>query len=266
MLVDTHAHLDDPRLLEQIESVILAAQSAGVTGILAVATTASSAETCVALADRFPMVYAAVGIQPNHVGEIASGDWATIRRLALHPKVRAIGETGLDHYWNEVPLPLQRSVFTDHIRLSLETQLPLVIHMREPKADEGASPCGHEIVAQLQQVAQGSTVRGVMHSFSGNAAIASECLRLGLHISFAGMLTYKKSEPLREVARTIPDERLLVETDSPYLSPEPFRGRRPNEPAMVVHTAACLAELRGLRFDELCRITTENAQRLFGMG
>ena len=265
MLFDTHAHLDDPRLLEKIDSVIPAAESAGLTGILAVATTAASAETCVALAERFPIVYAAVGIQPNYVGEIASRDWQLICRLASHPKVRAIGETGLDHYWNEVPLAQQRSVFADHIALSLETQLPLVIHMREPQANPEDSPCGREIIEMLQQVAGGAALRGIMHSFTGSAAIAEECLRLGLHISFAGMVTYKKSQTLRDVARSIPSDRLLVETDSPYLSPEPQRGRRPNEPAMVVHTAACLAETRGISFDELCRLTTENAQRLLGI-
>ncbi len=265
MLFDTHAHLDDPRLLEKIESVILAAESAGLAGILAVATTAASAETCVALAERFEIVYAAVGIQPNHVGEIADGDWQTIRRLATHPKVRAIGETGLDHYWNEVPLAQQRSVFADHIALSLETQLPLVIHMRESQAAPGGSPCGREIIDQLSQIASGGALQGIMHSFTGTADIAAECLQLGLHISFAGMVTYKKSQGLRDAARTIPGDRLLVETDSPYLSPEPVRGQRPNEPAMVVHTAACLAESLGIEFEDFCRLTTDNAQRLFGI-
>ncbi len=265
MLFDTHAHLDDPQLLSQIDSVIQAAASAGLKGILAVATTAQSAARCVNLADRFEMVYAAVGIQPNHVGEVAKGDWDRIVELASHAKVRAIGETGLDYYWNDVPLEVQRPIFADHIRLSLATGLPLVIHMREPKKEVDGSPCGQDIIDQLRRVAEGATIKGIMHSFTGNAVIAEECLSLGLHISFAGMVTYKNAAQLRDVVKLIPPDRLLIETDSPYLSPEPVRSHRPNQPAQITHTAACISETRSMELDELCRITTENARRLFGL-
>jgi TatD DNase family protein len=153
-----------------------------------------------------------------------------------------------------VPLAVQQDYFDRHIRLSQATGLPLVIHLRETAA---------EILAMLQEARQRGELRGVMHSFTGTTEQAAEFLALGMHISFAGMLTYKKSDELRAVAATIPADCLLVETDSPYLSPEPFRGKRPNEPARVVHTAECLAQVRGVSISELARQTMANSVALF---
>jgi TatD DNase family protein len=174
--------------------------------------------------------------------------------LAAEPRVAAIGESGLDLYWKDVPLAVQQDYFDRQIRLSQTTSKPLVIHLRETAA---------EIYAMLVEARKRGPLAGIMHSFTGTAEQAQQFLDLGLHISFAGMVTYKKSDDLRAVAAGVPANRLLVETDSPYLSPEPFRGRRPNEPARVLHTAECLAKVRGVSLAELAAQTTANARALF---
>jgi TatD DNase family protein len=253
-LFDTHAHLDDDQLSADATGVVQRAAAAGVTRILAVGTTAASSRSCQMYAMRFPGVWSSAGIHPNHAAEAAAGDWDVIARLSRESRVVALGETGLDLYWKDTPLPLQQDYFDRHIRLSQETGLPLVIHLRESAA---------EILAMLHEARVRGPLTGIMHSFTGTAQQAAECVDLGLHISFAGMLTFKKSDDLRAVAAQVPAERLLVETDSPYLSPEPFRGQRPNEPARVVHTAQCLAALRGMSLEQLAAQTTQNAMRLF---
>jgi TatD DNase family protein len=252
-LFDTHAHLADEQLAADRQGVMERAIAAGVTRILSVGTTAESSRQCLDLARRFTGVSASAGIHPNHAAEAQPGDWDEVVRLASEPKVVALGETGLDLYWKDTPLAVQQDYFDRHIRLSQTTGLALVIHLRETAA---------EILAMLREARQRGPLRGVMHSFTGSAEQAAEFLALGMHISFAGMLTYKKSDELRAVAKTIPADRLLVETDSPYLSPEPFRGKRPNEPARVAHTAECLAQVRGVSLDELARQTTANALAL----
>jgi TatD DNase family protein len=253
-LFDTHAHLDDEQLAADVAGVVERAKIAGVTRMLAVGTTAASSQNCLSHATRFDEVYASAGIHPNHAAEALAGDWDEIVRLANEPKVAALGETGLDLYWKDTPLRLQQDYFDRHIRLSQQTGLPLVIHLRETAA---------EILAMLREATQRGPLTGIMHSFTGTADQAADFLALGLHISFAGMLTFKKSDDLRAVAATIPADRLLVETDSPYLSPEPFRGKRPNEPARAIHTAECLAQVRGATLDEIARQTTANALALF---
>jgi TatD DNase family protein len=253
-LFDTHAHLDDEQIAGDVAGVVARANAAGVTRILSVGTTAESSRNCHSYATRFAGVWASAGIHPNHAAEAAAGDWDEVVRLCREPRVVALGETGLDLYWKDTPLDVQQDYFDRHIRLSQETGLPLVIHQRETAA---------EILAMLREAAGRGPVRGVMHSFTASADDAAAFLDLGLSISFAGMLTFKKSDELRRIAASIPADRLLVETDSPYLSPEPFRGKRPNEPARVVYTAACLAELRGASAEELARQTTANALALF---
>lgn len=251
---DTHAHLDDGQLHDDLDGVIRRAQQAGVTTILTVGTTRASSEVSVEIGRRFPQVFAAVGIQPNYGRESTADDWDRIVELARDPRVRAIGETGLDAYWDFTPLDTQQRLFAAHVRLSQETGLPLIIHMRD---------CGETVVEMLREACVRGPLRGVMHSFTGSAEIAQQCLAVGLHISFAGMVTFKKSGELREIARTIPADRLLIETDAPYLAPHPHRGRRPNEPAFLVHTAQCLADARGVTLDVLAATTKGNAQRLF---
>ncbi|HUE71927.1 MAG TPA: TatD family hydrolase [Pirellulaceae bacterium] len=251
---DTHAHLADEHLLANAAEVIDRAARAGVTRILSVGTEVASTRACIDLAAAHAGVFASAGIHPNHVSEAQAADWDQIVRLAQSPEVVALGETGLDLYWKDTPLADQQDYFDRHIRLSQETGLPLVIHQRESS---------DEILAMLREARKRGELAGVMHSFTGTSEQAAEFLALGLCISFAGMVTFKKSDDLRAAARTIPAERLLMETDSPYLSPEPFRGKRPNEPARVVHTAECLARERGVPLAELAVQTTANALALF---
>jgi len=254
-LYDTHAHLFDEQLAVDVAGVIERARAVNVTRILAVGTTADSSAACRQLAIQFPSsIRSSAGIHPNHAGEAQAGDWGRMLELSQQPEVVALGETGLDLYWKDCPLQLQQDYFDRHIRLSQQTGLPLVIHQRETT---------QEILVMLRAARNRGELRGVMHSFTGTIDEAKEFVDLGLHISFAGMLTFKKSDDLRAVAATIPADRLLVETDSPYLTPHPFRGQRPNEPRLVVHTAECLAEVRSVSLSELAALTTANAQRLF---
>jgi TatD DNase family protein len=252
-LIDTHAHLDQDDFAADLAEVIARAQAVDVEAIIAIGTTADSSVATVRLAGEYPTVFAAVGIQPNYCAQAAPGDWDRIVQLAGEPRVVAIGETGLDRYWDYAPFDLQQDYFDRHLRLSQERGLPFVVHTRESDAD---------VLAMLREAAQRGPLSGVMHSFTGEAVTAAECVALGLHISFAGMVTFKKSDALRAVAATIPADRILVETDSPYLSPHPLRGKR-NEPANVGLTAACLAEVRGVPPDEFAAQTMANARRLF---
>lgn len=256
-LFDTHAHLTEAELLNQLDQVIQRAGDAGVVGIVAIGTTLETSRDCVALAAKYENVWAAVGIQPNYCGDAQPGDWQGIEQLARSPRVVAIGETGLDRYWDHTPWPVQVDYFQRHIALSHATGRPLVIHMRD---------CEREMLDEVARMPNAKPVRGIMHSFTGTAGGATDYLELGLDISFAGMVTYPKSTALREVAALIPADRLLIETDSPYLSPHPRRSQRPNEPSLIVHTARCLAECRGVAVDELAAVTTQNARRLFGIG
>lgn len=255
--VDTHCHLDDPRLESRLDAVLEQAATEGVQAAITIATDPASSQRAASLAARYPgRIFAAVGFQPNHCRDLTEADWQALVPLGSAPGVVAIGETGLDRYWPDCPFQLQQNWFARHIEWSLESRLPLVIHMRECEAD---------IVQMLEQFRDRWPLRGVMHSFTGSSATAAACLAAGLHISFAGMVTYRNAADLRAVAKEIPADRLLVETDSPYLSPEPVRARRPNEPALVVHTARCLADVRGVPLEELARTTTGNAVRLFGL-
>ncbi len=267
-LFDTHAHLDDDQLRERIADVLKRAKQSGVQHCLAVGTTADSSEATVRIAEEFPTVFAAVGVQPNHAATATDEGWRRIRQLAQLDCVKAIGETGLDHYWDYAPMELQRQYFVRHMKLAEETQKPLVIHMREPKQWDPAKEtpaCGNEILEMLEAHRPDTGWTGIMHSFTGDWPLAERALAMGLHISFAGMVTFKSSDALRAVAKKVPADRLLIETDAPYLSPHPVRGQRPNEPAFVQHTAECLAQVRDLSIDELAETTTANACRLFGL-
>jgi TatD DNase family protein len=196
-----------------------------------------------------------VGIHPNNAAAAQPGDWDRVVDFAKNERVVALGETGLDRHWDDTPFDLQQDYFDRHLRLMQATGLPVVIHMRDCQAD---------VLAMLRDARTRGPLAGVMHSYTGDAAGAAECCELGLYISFAGMVTYKKSQDLRGVAAVVPADRILVETDSPYLSPEPLRGKR-NEPANVVHTARVVAAARGLSFDDFAALGTANAQRLFNL-
>jgi len=255
-LIDTHAHLDDERFRDDLPAVLERAAGARVRQIVTIATTAASSAICVTLASRHPQLWASVGIQPNHVAEAAPTDWDEVVRLVARERVAAVGETGLDRYWDHTLFPQQEDYFARHLELARRHNLPVVIHCREAEED---------VVRVLrEQFERHGPVRGVMHSFTGDQATAEACMAVGLYISFAGMVTYKNSQALRTVAAHIPLERMLVETDSPYLAPVPVRGKR-NEPAYVAHTAASLAGEKGITPETLAEQTTRNARGLFGL-
>jgi len=258
-VIDTHCHLDQTEFDADRDEVVRRAEAAGVEAMVAVAVTADSSDVILRFAAERPSVYAAVGIHPNYTHQAAPGDWDRIEALVAssladpEPKIVGLGETGLDKHWDYAPFALQQDYFDRHIRLSQRTGLPFIVHARD---------CELDVVAMLEEAHARGPLRGVMHSFAGEASTAARCLELGLYISFAGMVTFKKSDALRAVAASVPDDRLLVETDSPYLAPMPLRGKR-NEPANVAHTLKLLAEVRGVSVETLDRQTTANARRLF---
>ena len=251
--IDTHCHLDEDAFSQDCADVVARAVDAGVCGILTIGITLDSCRRAVELAQRFDHVYATVGIHPNYVSAAQPGDWSQIVDMAKSPKVVGLGETGLDRYWDHSPLELQADYFDRHIELSKQLDLPFVVHCREAEA---------EVVSQLRRHAHQSPLNGVMHAFCGSAETATDCLEMGMSLSIGGMVTFKKNESLRQVAATIPLDRLLIETDAPYRAPTPFRGKR-NEPAHVRLTAACLAEIRGVSKEEIAQATTSNARRRF---
>ena len=253
-LFDTHAHLDQPEFDDDRAEVIARAREASVENILAIGISADTSQVCVELASQYEGVHAAVGMQPNYLADAQPGDWDRVVAMLDVPRVVAIGETGLDRYWDFTPFDVQQDYFDRHIRLSQERGLPFIVHMRD---------CDEDILITLRDARQRGPLNGVLHSFTGSRAMAEESLEMGLYISFAGMVTYKKSSELRAIAAAVPDDRIFVETDSPYLTPEPVRKVKRNEPAHVLHTAACIAEVRGTSLDAFAALTTANAKRLF---
>ncbi|MEX2092341.1 MAG: TatD family hydrolase [Pirellulales bacterium] len=253
-LFDTHAHLDQADFDADRGDVIARARAAGVENVISIGTTSATSAVCVRLAAEFDAVHAAVGMQPNYIAEAEPGDWDRIVTLAGESGVVAIGETGLDRHWDFTPFDVQQDYFDRHIRLAEERGLPFVVHMRD---------CDEDILVMLRDAHRRGPLRGVMHSFTGSRAMAEECLAMGLHVSFAGMVTYKKSDELRTVAAMVPADRILIETDAPYLLPEPVRKIKRNEPAHVRYTAACLAEVRGVPLESFAAQTTANARGLF---
>ncbi|MFM8274594.1 MAG: TatD family hydrolase [Gemmata sp.] len=255
MLIDTHSHLFDERFAKDLPAVLRRAADAGVERVICLGIDLETSRAAVELANNYPIVVAAVGIQPNHAAEARPGDWAEIVKLAEEPRVVAIGETGLDRYWDRAPFPVQEDYFARHIELSRSVHKPFVIHCRDAEAD---------VVKALRGQQQNGPLTAVMHSFSGDLATARECLDMGLYVSFAGMVTYPSAQNLRDVAREVPLDRLLVETDCPYLAPQPVRGKR-NEPAYAAHTAALLAQVKGVSVVEFEQRTTRNARHLFAL-
>ena len=255
-LIDTHAHLFDDRFRKDLPAVLDRAAAAGVTRVVCLGIDLASSRASVEIANAHPLVVAAVGIQPNHTGEAASGDWAEIVKLAeSEPRVVAIGETGLDRYWDRAPFGVQEDYFARHIQLARDLRKPFVIHCRDAEAD---------VVKALRGQEANGPLAAVIHSFSGDLATACACLDMGLYVSFAGMVTYPTAQTLRDVAKEVPLDRLLVETDCPYLAPQPVRGKR-NEPAYVAHTAALLAQVKGVSVEEIEEHTTRNARTLFAL-
>ena len=248
-MIDTHCHLDacdDPT----------EAADPSLAAIISVGTDEASCHRTLELADRFQNVWAVLGVHPNSADEATPEVRAEIERLAEHPKVVGIGETGFDTYWDAVPLAVQRDVFFWHAELAARTYKPLVLHVRDKQGQETAS------LAARDALLRAGHTQGILHCFNGHEGLLEAGLGLGWYVSFAGNLTYKSAKNLQAAARKIPEDRLLVETDSPYLSPEPKRGR-PNVPARVRYTAAFLAELRGTSLGGLEPTLDANAHTVY---
>ncbi len=252
-LIDSHCHLDFPDFADEIEAVVARAQSAGVERMVTISTRVGQGAKFAAIAERFDPVYFTIGTHPHHAGEEPETDVGAVRAFAAHPKCVGIGETGLDYHYNCAPADIAKTVFRAQIALARELTLPLVIHAREADDDVAA--------ILTEEMAKGK-FNAVLHCFTSSRALAETGLALGLYISFSGVLTFKNSGELRALARDIPLDRLLVETDAPFLAPVPHRGRR-NEPAFVVETARVLAGLKGIDDAALASATRANALRLF---
>lgn len=254
MLIDSHAHIQGAEYAEDREAVIARAAEAGVEKIIAVggAGDMSSNTAAITLADEFAHIYASVGMHPHDAKDVGEEAFSELGELARRPKVVAIGETGLDYYYDHSPRALQRRVFSRFIALARETRLPLIVHEREAARD----------AAQLLQSEGAGELSGVIHCFTGDYPAAVAYLDLGFYLSFAGIVTFKNATSLREVVQKVPLERILVETDAPYLTPVPYRGRR-NEPAYVRWVAEMIAKIKGIDFPRVAKITTHNAQVLF---
>lgn len=254
MLIDSHAHLDSKEYDADREAVIARALAAGVARWLNISDGLDSFERSCALAEKYPQAYVSLGIHPHSAAEADEKMFAELAAQVRRPKVVALGETGLDYYYDNAPREKQRELFERFLKLAQETGLPLVIHEREAEAD----------FLRLIDKFFPKGARGVMHCFTGAWPFAQECLKRGFYISFSGIVTFKNAAALQDVAKQIPLDSLMVETDAPFLTPEPFRGKR-NEPAFVVRTAEKIAELRGMPLEEIARHTTANAQKLFNL-
>lgn len=257
MFVDSHAHIDGSEFDDDRDEVLERARAAGVNTILNIGTGdphSGSLERAVAVAEKYPGVYAAVGVHPHDAKLFDEGASERIRDLIRNnSRVIALGEVGLDYHYDHSPRDVQREVFIKQLRIAREEGVPVIIHSRA--ADD-------ETVEILRAEWNNAPSGGIMHCFGGTPAMAASVLELGFYVSFAGNLTFKKADNLREAARHVPLDHLLIETDCPYLTPIPFRGRR-NEPARVVEVARCLAELHGMEVDEIGHVTTQNFLRLF---
>lgn len=254
MLVDHHCHLDFPQFADDLEGVVARAKAAGVGSLVTICTRVAKFETLTAIAERFDDVYCSVGTHPHFADEEHGIPAQDLVRLAAHPKVVAIGEAGLDYYYQKSSASKQADGFREHIKAARETGLPLEIHARD--ADDDTI----EILAKAHR--EDGPFPAVLHCFTGGRELAMRAMDLGLYISFSGVVTFKKSDDLRSIAADVPVERILVETDAPYLAPVPFRGKT-NEPAKVVHTAKVVAETRGLSPEEFAKITTDNFFRYY---
>lgn len=253
MLFDSHAHVDDSRFDEDRNEVIKRAAEAGLVGILNAGACMESSARSIALAQEHDMVYAAVGIHPHDAKEAKDHDYEQLAVWSSLAKVVAIGEIGLDYYYDMSPRDVQQQVFVRHIDVARQMGKPIIIHDRDAHGD---------VMTILKKEAKGLT--GVLHCFSGSLEMAKEVIKMGFYVSFAGPVTYAKDGKLKEVAAAVPLERILVETDCPYLTPQPYRGRR-NEPAHVKFTAEEVARVRGMDFEALAEAATANTKRLFGI-
>ncbi len=253
MLIDSHCHLDFPDFASELDAVVTRAREAGLGRLVTISTRVRRVAGVLAIAERFPDVYCSVGTHPHYAHEELDVTVDDLVAHARHPKVVAIGEAGLDYHYDNSPRDAQERGFRSHIAAARATGLPLVIHSREADADTARI---------LEEETGQGAFPAVLHCFTGGADLARRAVALGGYVSFSGILTFKNSTALRAIATELPADRVLVETDAPYLAPNPFRGKR-NEPAYVVETAKILAETRGVSFEEIARQTSDNFFRLF---
>ena len=256
MLVDSHAHLDFSQFDADRQEVLARAQEAGVETIVNAGAGLEASRAGVALTETYTQVYAAVGVHPHEAKTLNEDVLAELRALAQHPKVVAIGEIGLDYYRDRSPRPVQRQAFQQQLALAKELGKPIIVHDREAHDD---------VMSMLRQwVRESYQPVGVMHCFSGDLAMAQEVIEMGFYVSIPGPVTFTNAHRLPELVRALPLERLLIETDCPYLTPHPYRGKR-NEPAYVRLVAEAIAQIRGIPLEQVARITTANARALFGL-
>lgn len=253
MLIDSHCHLEFPDLQREIDAVVARAEAAGIARMVTISTRVRRHDTLLAITERFAPVYCSVGTHPHHAAEERDVTLSELRERAARPKVVAIGEAGLDYFYDRSPRDVQERVFRTHIAAARESGLPLVIHTRDADTD---------MMRILEDETGDQSFTAVLHCFSSGRELAECAIALGHYISFTGILTYKKSDELRAIAASLPADRIMVETDAPYLAPQSRRGKR-NEPAYVVETAQVLADTRGVSFDRIAQETTENFFRLF---
>jgi TatD DNase family protein len=252
-LVDSHCHLDFPEFAPELDAVVDRARAAGVGRMLTICTRLSKFDQVLAVAEKFDRMFCSVGVHPHEAAHEVDVALPRILDYAQHPKVVGIGEAGLDYYYDKSPHAAQQEVFALHIEAARQSGLPLIVHSRD--ADE-------DTVRLLQDGAAKGGLKGVIHCFTSTQYLADAALEMGFFISLSGIVTFKNAEDLRQVAKTVPLDRLLVETDSPYLAPMPMRGKR-NEPSFVQHTARYVAGMMGVGFDELAERTTRNFETLF---
>jgi len=254
MLIDSHCHLDFPDFATERDAVVARARAAGVERMVTISTRVAKFPELLSIAEKYPDVFCSVGTHPHHAHEELDVTVADLVAHTRHPKVVAIGEAGLDYHYDNSPRDAQARGFRNHIAAARETGLPLVIHSRD--ADD-------DMAHILEEETGKGAFPAVLHCFTGGADLAKRAVAVGLFVSFTGILTFKNSVPLREIAAALPADRILVETDAPYLAPGKYRGKR-NEPAFVVETAKVLAATRGVDFDAIARQTSDNFFRLFG--
>jgi TatD DNase family protein len=254
VVIDSHCHLTDPRLGEQLLDVLARAAAAGVGRMITVGTSLEDDRRCVELCRQLPQVRCAIGIHPNYVAESKLEDVEQIELLQLDGSVVALGETGLDYHYGQETKLRQREFFIRQLELAKKVNRPVVIHCREAVDDT------------LSILNDFTSVAALFHCFTGTIEEARRIVDAGYYLGFGGAVTFKKSEALRDVAREAPADRFVMETDAPYLTPEPMRKQKINEPAMVMHTAAVVAAARGVDVDEIDRLSTANVQRFFGWG
>ena len=252
LLYDTHAHLDDSMFDGDREQIMEKIRNSNVGIVNNIAADIQSSKDSIALAEKYDFLYATVGVHPSGVLSMTQEDISTLRELSKHPKVVAIGEIGLDYHYDDADPDVQKFWFRAQLDLAKELELPVVIHDRDSKG---------ECIAILKEK---NISKGVVHCFSGSAETAEELVKMGLHISFTGVLTFKNARRAIEAVRAIPIERLFIETDSPYMAPEPFRGQR-NDSSMVYRVAEKIAEIKGLSVNDVINITRENGKRFFGI-